>query len=897
MIGVVALFLTSTAVAGAIDLDTGSHAPTDVSSAQQSASSGYADEINLTEADVKYAGEGVNDTAGQSVASAGDVNGDGVDDLIIGAPRNSSAGPNTGAAYIVYGPADPGEVNLSDADVTLRGVTNNELAGWSVSTAGDVNGDGIDDVVVGAPGNDTAAPNGGAAFVVYGGESLPAEMNLSAEDADAVLAGTEAYGQAGYSVSEVNRSGADGVAVGAPYANTTGPNAGAAYMVSGLTLGEAPGSVLNLSEADAAYLGERDGSHAGWSVSTAGDVDDDGTEDIIVGAPGYNATAAESATDEAQNRTGAAYVVDSSDWDTNSLADASLTLIGESAGDRAGWSVSNAGDVNNDTTADLLVGAPFNDSHNETDAGAAYVVYGGDSLAGEQSLADADVRMAGAAALDRAGWSVSAAGSGDVTCDRVDDVLVGAPYNDSTAENAGAAYLVSGEAGLDGDLNLTDADTTFFGENGTDRAGYAVSEAGDLNDDGSEDVAIGAPNNDSNDRMDAGAAYVLFSDCPEEVGAETETPTDTATPTETETEQPAPETETPTETETPATETETPTETKTKTPETDTETPGVETETETPETDTPGTDTDTPATDTDTPATDTDTETPVTDTKTPETATDTDTETPATDTDTETPETDTDTETPETDTDTETPETDTDTETPETDTDTETPATDTDTETPATDTDTETPMTDTDTETPETDTDTQTPETDTDTPETDTDTETPMTDTDTETPMTDTDTETPMTDTDTETPGEEPTLDFRGCSQVIISGLEVGDEVEVVAIDNDGDTATFTTTATSSELSVDFENDAFDGLEEPKIYQVRVNGDLIGTNSNVEQNNQGMYTCAGAGGGNNGNNGNAPAGDQAALETLSQSPAFPAPFFGLMALSIAVLATTRTREN
>ncbi|WP_415380968.1 hypothetical protein [Halosimplex sp. TS25] len=1093
----------STSVAGAVQLGTQPEAPADAAPIQESSQSGYEGTINLTDADVKYAGEGTSDTAGWTVSEAGDVNGDGVDDLIIGAPRNDSAGPNSGAAYIVYGPADPGEVNLSDADVTLRGVESNDLAGWSVSTAGDVNGDGLDDVVIGAPYNDSAAPNGGAAYVVYGDESLPSSMNLS--DADAVLTGTEANGLAGYSVSNVNTTGEYGsVAVGAPYADAGGENAGAAYVVSGLSLVESPGSALNLSEASTTFLGERDGSNAGWSVANAGDVDGEGDANVVIGAPRYNATAAESETGDAANLTGAAYVANAEQGGNVSLADASVTLIGVSEGDRAGWAVAGAGDLNDDGYQDVVIGAPYNDSNNRTDAGAAYAVYGGSDIDGEQSLSDADVSMAGEGALDRAGWSVSAAGSGDVTCDDVDDVLVGAPYNDSSAgENAGAAYLVSGNASLDGDLNLSNADATFLGEGEGDRAGYAVSEAGDMNDDGFEDVAIGAPYNDSNNRTDAGAAYLLFSDCEEPVGAETptdtptetpktltetpdtptktpetptetpdtptktpETPTETPetltetpeTPTETpetltetpdtptktpETPTKTPETptetpdtptktpETPTETpdtptktpdtptetpetptETPETPTETPEtptktpetptetpetltetpdtptktpETPTKTPETPTETPDTptktpetptetpdtptktpdtptetpetptetpETPTETPETptktpetptETPETPTKTPETPTETPETptktpetptetptktpETPTETPETPTKTPETPTETPTKTPETPTetpetptktpdtetpDTETPDTETpDTETPDTETpDTETPDTETpDTETPDTETpDTETPDTETpDTETPDTETpDTETPDTETpDTETPDTETpDTETPDTetpDTETPDTETpDTETPDTETpDTETPDTETpDTETPDTETpDTETPDDGPTTDFRGCSQVIISDLEEGDEVEVVAIGNDGTEASFMTTISEgqTELSVTADDPAFAGLDEPKIFEVYVNGDLIATNDNVEQNEQGMYTCAGAG--NGGNGGNAPAGDQAALQTLSQSPLFPVPFVGLMGISLAVLGMSRFRDE
>ncbi len=620
MVGIVALVLLSTVVAGAVDLGAAggpSATAENEASAAQAQPDGFADSTNLSDAESAFYGEGVNDTAGLSVANAGDVNGDGVTDLIVGAPRNSSAAPNAGAAYVVYGPADPGDVNLSDADVVLRAPENNELAGWSVSTAGDVNGDGLDDVVVGAPYNDSAAPNGGAAYVIYGNESLPSAMNLS--EADAVLAGTADDGLAGYSVAAVNgTNGTDAVAVGAPYANTSGTNAGAAYVVDGDTIADSPDVRVNLSDADATFLGERDGSNAGWSVADAGDVNDDGVGDVAVGAPGYNATDGT----EGLTRTGAVYVVNGSADDTVSLEDATATYVGVSEGDRAGWSVAGAGDVNNDTVDDLIVGAPYNDSNNRTNAGAAYVVYGDDDLGDEgaddgTSLAEADVRMAGEGALDRAGWSVASYGADGTGCDAASDVLVGAPANDTSAENAGAAYLVNGDDALDDEVNLSDADATFLGAADGDKAGFAVADAGDFFDDGDADLVVGAPQNDSLNRTDAGAAYALRVDCPETVAPETEAPTETDSPTATGT---VTATETPTDTATDTatgTDTETDTATDTATV-TDTETETVtETDTETETAAAPETETDT-VTETDT-ATDTATatETPTQTTQAP----------------------------------------------------------------------------------------------------------------------------------------------------------------------------------------------------------------------------------------------------------------------------------------
>ncbi|MHB9288543.1 integrin alpha, partial [Halobacteriales archaeon Cl-PHB] len=495
----------------------------DTATVQQVETAGFEGMIPLESADVKFLGEATNETAGWSVARAGDVNGDGYDDVIIGAPRNDSGASNAGAAYLVYGPADPSDVDLADADVTLLGAGEDDYAGWSVSTAGDLNADGNADIVVGAPGNDSTDQNAGAAYVVYGGD-LSGEMSLA--EADAVLRGSDAYDRAGWSVANVSAVGHDaehGIAVGAPSEDTAADGAGAAYVVAASSLaGE-----MSLADADAKLTGVAAHAAAGWSVADAGDLNGDGHADIAVGAPQHNVS--ESQTDPA----GAAYVVYGPVAGEMSLADANLTLVGANDGDRAGYAVSHAGDVNNDSTADLVVGAPYADDGGNQ-SGAAYVVYGEEGLSGEMNLSDANVTMAGEATQDRAGWSVSSAGSGDVTCDGIDDLIVGAPYNDSTASNAGAAYLIQGSPALSGEVNLTDADAKFVGEAQGDRAGWSVGEAGDHDGDGFEDVLIGAPYNDTGGH-DSGAAYVVLSNCDEAKAEETPTATATATPTATQT--------------------------------------------------------------------------------------------------------------------------------------------------------------------------------------------------------------------------------------------------------------------------------------------------------------------------------------------------------------------------
>jgi hypothetical protein len=520
--------VTSIAAITAIPGTTGTPSSTaDASAASAQEGGGLSGDIDLSDADTKFVGNASNDDAGHDVAPAGDVNGDGEQDVLVAAPRNNSKGPNSGEVYLFYGPVSEGEIDVSEADVTLTGASGDH-AGLSIA-ADDVDGDGLSDVVVGAPYNDTGGTNAGAVYVVRGSSSLTAEVHLPSE-ADATYNGENDFDLLGFSVATVGDEGSDSVLAGAPGDDTGGQNAGAAYLVRDENSGE---SAVGTA-ADVTYTGAGEADRAGWSVSAAGDVTGDGWGEVIVGAPRNDSTGFNA---------GAAYVL-ATDRGGQVSVTRGLTLEGEAAEDWAGFAVSDAGDVNDDGFGDVVVGAPYNDAAGN-DSGAAYVVYGSDGLSGTQAMADADLVLTGESTYDRAGWSVSSAGSGDVNCDEFDDVLVGAPYNNSTAANAGAAYLVYG--GQDGERSLSSASAKFWGEGQGDLAGWAVDEAEDASGDGLEDVFVGAVDNDTGGE-DAGAAYLIQGQCPVEDEEETPTPKDRKTPTLTETpeETPTPK-QTPTE--------------------------------------------------------------------------------------------------------------------------------------------------------------------------------------------------------------------------------------------------------------------------------------------------------------------------------------------------------------
>ena len=479
----------------------------------------------------KVQGDLIGDNAGRSVSAAGDVNGDGYADIIIGAPGNNSGGSVAGAAYVIFGKAGgfgtPIDLTgLAAADgFKVQGDTDGDYAGTSVSSAGDVNGDGFADIVIGAVGNDSGGSNAGAAYVIFGkasGFGTLIDLSFLSAPTGFKIEGELAGDLAGFTVSSAGDVNGDGFAdmIVSGYRNDGGGNnAGAAYVIFGKSSGF--GTLIDLNGLSAAngfkIQGDVDLDYAGATVSAAGDVNGDGFADIIVGAVG---------NDIGGSNAGAAYVIFGRSGGFGSLIDLTglaagdgFKIQGDMADDAAGISVSSAGDVNGDGLADIVVGAFGNDAGGNGDgnAGAAYVIFGKSggfgSLIDLTGLAAATgFKIQGDLGLDDAGFSVSSAG--DVNGDGYADILVGALGNDSGGLNAGAAYVIFGKSGGFGTLiDLTNlAAVNGFkiqGDLAGDRLGRGVSAAGDVNGDGFADIVVGAYGNASGGAL-AGAAYVIF---------------------------------------------------------------------------------------------------------------------------------------------------------------------------------------------------------------------------------------------------------------------------------------------------------------------------------------------------------------------------------------------------
>jgi hypothetical protein len=545
---------------------------------------------------------------------AGDVNGDGFGDIIFGMPTSGGTwpcgvSPNSGMAEVMYGSAT-GLVGANDWLVTGCYATGAGAGlGTSVAGAGDVNGDGYDDVVIGAPGADLALVGTvGKVYVIYGSATglplLPGFANLGSVVYGTTIAGQHLFGTFGNTVApagDLNGDGYADIAVGAPYDDNYGTDSGMAFVFRGSAAGVdtatanllwwessgAPNSKFGISLASAGdvngdgrgdlLVGETSRidlaqsaggtlliqqllpyTNTNTEVHTAGDVNGDGLSDMLVGDPYY------ANGESGEGRVLVHYGVGSppSNYPNWSVTQSAID------NPNLGWSVNSVGDVNGDGYDDVLVGEPtwYNFTQpGDVDNGLAQLYYGHPTglspssdwyvygASGDQlgiSVAGADVNgdgfsdlVIGAHAANGAtgyvhiwygsssgpvsgpglllpGFTAGSyfgawvAGAGDVNGDGYPDIIVGAPNGVdpiSPLTQEGRAYVYRGSAaGL-----VTTPIWSRSGLQANAHLGTCVAGAGDVNGDGFADVIIGAPDFDTVNKFgavftDAGRFYVVF---------------------------------------------------------------------------------------------------------------------------------------------------------------------------------------------------------------------------------------------------------------------------------------------------------------------------------------------------------------------------------------------------
>ncbi|MDH5715996.1 MAG: hypothetical protein OEZ30_10555, partial [Candidatus Aminicenantes bacterium] len=339
-------------------------------------------------------------------------------------------------------------------------------------------------------------------------------IDLSKVWGDMRVLGKNAADDSGWALAhgDINGDGFMDIIISADYASPGDPprtEAGETYVIFGSSL---PPSTIDLSteSADITVCGDDAGDYSGIAVAS-GDINDDGCDDIIIGAhwadPG----------DPAREDAGETYVIFGSSPSSPVTIDlsttpADITIFGAAYGYESGFAVAS-GDVNGDGYADLIIGARYARPGGRINAGETYVIFGSSSPSSNIDLStdQADITVWGDYAFDMIGEAVA---SGDVNGDGYDDVIIGTPWYDSAGgSDAGVTYVIFGSSFSSPpytiDLSTDQADITVLGADTRDYSGWAVA-SGDVNGDGYDDIIIGADCADPGGRINAGETYVIF---------------------------------------------------------------------------------------------------------------------------------------------------------------------------------------------------------------------------------------------------------------------------------------------------------------------------------------------------------------------------------------------------
>jgi len=390
------------------------------------------------------------DWVGHALAGGMDGDGDGVEDLLVCAYRSDEGGYDRGHVTFFSGAhlGERGTRSMADADVKIFGEVEGDRMGHSVNWAGDVDGDGIADLVMGShlhsPSSDL--PTAGRTYLMLSGNLNRGEDLYLSDVADYMWDGEEPEDESGKRTVYAGDIDGDGMADIAIAAlrnqdngagdDVTGERRGSGkfYIVTSSDIhSTSPGTITNVADIGLAWMGEAGGDALGYGVDTMGDFDGDGLDDLSAGSFGNS---------ENGIYAGKSYVITGADMSsdaTRSVAEASYNFIGEGDGDWSGMGVGSAGDMDRDGLTDLIIGSMGHSRPDTEQVGRAYLFYAKNVSPGSHSVTEADHIFDGENAWDQAGYrNISA---GDVNGDGMPDLLISAWQGDSPGQ-PGTLYVM-----------------------------------------------------------------------------------------------------------------------------------------------------------------------------------------------------------------------------------------------------------------------------------------------------------------------------------------------------------------------------------------------------------------------------------------------------------------------
>lgn len=495
-------------------------------------------DLNNGKQDMIIYGDQMFDGLGYPVFAA-DINGDGLKDIIVSATAND--GPdhlqvNRGTIYIIFGKLSPLPASLNlphGADLIIYGEEHGingaegDEAGYALAAA-DLNGDGIDDLIISsiyADGPNNSRPDAGEVYVIYGRSTFPQEMYLPV-DSDIVIYG--AKGGQGGDPENPDKGDMTGFALATGDLNHDGfkdivitgilgdgpqndrPHSGTTYIVWGT--GQLPPVIDLANDSNVTTIwGAEAGDYSGFALFVK-DLNQDGIDDLMIGAVGADGPS------NSRENCGEVYILYGRPFFPTMIdltMDADVIIYGARAGDQ-GFNPVNyigSGDINGDGIPDLIIGAPFSDGENidTTDSGAVYIVFGkGSPLPKTIDLAnDTDVVIYGRQPGDKFGFSIAI---GDVNGDKKADLIISAPSAGSLygwKQAGGEAYVFYGRTQFPSIMNASDSDILIYGADPFDLLGVSLYSA-DVNNDGVEDLLIGVPNSNGFLNLTEGAGEVAI---------------------------------------------------------------------------------------------------------------------------------------------------------------------------------------------------------------------------------------------------------------------------------------------------------------------------------------------------------------------------------------------------